>query len=259
MTTPVPSSSTAPSPRLSIVVPALNEAENLRALVEQVDRSVRGQGVHVELIIVDDGSSDDSPARLAALMRDHPWLRVLRHERPLGQSRAMYDGIAAARGPFIATLDADLQNDPADLPEMLLLIERGEADMVQGDRSANRRDNFIRRRTSWVGRATRRALLGDSVRDTGCSARVVRAQIARQFPLQFKGMHRFLPAYAKMLGARIVERPVHHRPRLAGQTKYGLGVFSRALPGLIDCLAMRWMISRHRPGRVTELNGRAGP
>ncbi|HEX7008473.1 MAG TPA: glycosyltransferase, partial [Phycisphaeraceae bacterium] len=154
------------------------------------------------------------------------------------------------RGLFIATLDADLQNDPADLPAMLELVRSGQADMVQGDRSRNRQDNVVRRVGSVVGRRFRRWLLGDPIRDTGCSARVVRAHIAKQFPLQFKGMHRFMPVYARMLGAQVVEMPVNHRPRAAGQTKYGLGVLNRGIAGFIDCLALRWMMKRYRDTTV---------
>lgn len=243
-----------PRPRLSIVVPALNEADNLRSLVEQIDRTVIREDIHAELILVDDGSSDDTPAVLAALRQSYSWVQALRHDRTLGQSRAMFDGIAAARGQYVATLDADLQNDPADLAKMLHLIETSTCDMVQGDRSGNRRDNFVRKVTSWIGRTTRYVLLGDTVRDTGCSARIVKAEIAKRFPLHFRGMHRFMPIYAKMLGARITEMPVNHRPRMAGTTKYGLGIFSRALPGLVDCLAVRWMLHRYRSENVMTFN-----
>lgn len=257
MNTPAEPAPAATPPRLSIVVPALNEADNLRPLVEQVEASIIREGVYAELIVVDDGSSDDTAAVLAALMKRYTWVRGLRHELPLGQSRAMFDGIHAARGQFIATLDADLQNDPADLPAMLRLIESGQADLVQGDRSRNRRDNWIRRRTSGIGRAFRRMLLGDRVRDTGCSARVMKADTARRLPLMFKGMHRFIPAHAALQGATIAELAVNHRPRMAGTTKYGLGMFSRAWPGLMDCFAMRWMQKRYRAGAVTPMRPEA--
>ena len=231
---------------LSIVVPAFNEQDNVDALVEQVRFAVLGAGIAAELIVVDDGSTDDTAARVAALADDRPWLRVLRQGRRLGQSAAMYRGIQAARGRYLATLDADLQNDPADLPAMLALLHAGEADMVQGDRSANRRDNVVRRVASVVGRKARRWILADPTRDTGCSTRVLRTDDARRFPLYLHGMHRFLPACARMYGLRVVERPVHHRRRHAGQTKYGLGVMSRAVSGLCDCLAVRWMRHRYR-------------
>ncbi len=235
-----------PQPELSIVVPALDEQDNVGPLVEQVDQTVRGRGVDAELIVVDDGSSDATLERLRDLQARHPWLVVLHRDRPMGQSAAMHAGIQHARGAYIATLDADLQNDPADLPAMLAMLKDQDADFVQGDRSANRRDHAIRRVTSVIGRKARAWIVGDPTRDTGCSARVVKADLARRLPLQFKGAHRFLPAYARILGAVIVETPVRHHPRTAGQTKYGLGVSKRAWSGLIDCFAFRWMKSRYR-------------
>ena len=234
----------APSPELSVVVPALNEQENVGPLVAQVRQAVVDAGIDAELIVVDDGSTDGTLAELISLADEHAWLRPLHRDSSTGQSAAMHAGIQAARGRFVAMLDADLQNDPADLPRMLEPVRAGVADMVQGDRSTSRRDTVVRRVSSWVGRTTRRLLLGDTIRDTGCTARVVRASIARQFPLQFKGMHRFLPAYARMLGVRVVEMPVNHRPRVAGKAKYG--ILNRGPSGLVDCLAMRWMLRRHR-------------
>ena len=243
----------AAAPELSVVIPALNEAENVKPLVEEIDRTVRGAGIEAELIIVDDGSTDGTHERLLELAATRPWLRVLRRDSPQGQSAAMGAGIAAARGAFIATLDADLQNDPADIPAMLEMLKRQGADFVQGDRSRNRSDTWMRRRASWVGRSARNLILRDPVRDTGCSARVLRAEVARRLPLQYKGMHRFFPAYAARLGAKIIEFPVTHRPRAAGHTKYGVGVLSRGLAGLADCFAVRWMGKRLRDVCAEEL------
>jgi dolichol-phosphate mannosyltransferase len=228
---------------LSIIVPALNEQDNVGPLVEEVARVVILAGVRAELILVDDGSSDETAARVRALMPDRPWLRLLCHDRRYGQSAAMLTGIRAARSPCVAFLDGDRQNDPADLPAMLHRLYQGDVALVQGDRSANRRDTWVRRASSWVGRTARRAILGDSVRDTGCSTRVLRTDLARRLPLQFRGMHRFIPFYVRMLGGRIVEMPVRHRPRAAGRTKYG--IWNRAIPALIDCLVVRWMMARH--------------
>lgn len=245
-----PTDSTA-APELSIVVPALNEQDSLAALVEQVRQGVLGAGIDAELIVVDDGSTDDTLPRLVSLARAHPWLRPLHHRHRLGQSAALLAGIQAARGRYIATLDADLQNDPADLPALLEPVRAGQADMVQGDRSECRQDHIVRRCSSWVGRVTRRLLLGDTIRDTGCSARVVTVAIARQYPLQFKGMHRFLPVYTRMLGAKVIELPVHHRRRATGRAKYG--ILNRGPSGLIDCLAVRWMLRRYRDPAVQAL------
>ncbi|HYE03834.1 MAG TPA: glycosyltransferase, partial [Phycisphaerales bacterium] len=192
------------------------------------------------------------------------WVRCVAMERTPpgrghGQSAAFYAGFRAARGELIATLDADLQNDPADLPAMLELMRRHGADMVQGDRSHARRDALVRRAGSRVGRAFRRRLLGDTIRDTGCSLRIMRRELALRLPLEFRGMHRFIPATARHLGYEVIETRVNHRPRAAGETKYGMGILQRALPGLIDLLAVRYMRSRRRPVGCVEVTPEPGP
>ncbi|HCT44593.1 MAG TPA: glycosyltransferase [Phycisphaerales bacterium] len=166
-----------------------------------------------------------------------------------GQSAAFHAGFRATRGRLIAVLDADLQNDPADIPKMLDLLEEANADFVQGDRSAVRKqgDSTIRLFGSWVGRSFRRVLLGDTITDTGCSLRVMKREIALQLPLEFMGMHRFIPATARHLGYTVVEMPVNHRHRHAGEPKYGMGITKRALPGLVDLFAVRYMRNRRRP------------
>jgi glycosyltransferase involved in cell wall biosynthesis len=237
---------------LSVIAPAHNERDNAADLVGQVERALGPLGIDFEFIVVDDGSTDDTRAVLRGLMRTRPWLRVVAMTKTPpgkgnGQSAAFHAGIRASRGRLIATLDADLQNDPADLPAMLALLREKNADMVQGDRSHARRDNVVRRMGSIVGRTFRRWLLGDTIRDTGCSLRVFRREIALALPLEFKGIHRFIPVTARHLGFTVVEMRVNHRPRLAGETKYGFGITKRALPGLLDLLAVRWMRSRRKP------------
>ncbi|MEM1013780.1 MAG: glycosyltransferase family 2 protein [Planctomycetota bacterium] len=239
--------------QLSIVVPALNEVDNVGPLVDEVEAAMNGRIERFELIVVDDGSDDGTDAKLTELAGDRPWLRVLRREQRQGQSSAMAAGIFAARGEAVAFLDADLQNDPAELPDMFDRLHRENVDLVQGDRSRNRRDSFMKRRASVVGRTFRRVFLGDTVRDTGCSARVLRASYAKRLPLEFKGMHRFIPAFSSMLGANVVEHEVVHRSRAAGVTKYGVGVFSRGAAGFMDLLAVRWMGKRLRPTETREL------
>lgn len=232
-----------PALHLSIVVPMLDEADNVETLVDQVDVAMTAAGIHAELICVDDGSTDTTRQRLNTAAATRPWVRVLHRDTPQGQSSAMHAGIAAARAPYTATLDGDLQNDPADLPRFLEIVRTGRADMVQGHR-ARRRDTVIRKISSWVGRSARRLLLNDRIIDTGCSTRVIRTSLAQQLPLQYKGMHRFLPVHARMHGAIVVEEAVAHHPRQAGATKYGIG--NRAWAGLIDCFVVRWMGRRLR-------------
>ncbi|MFN7022146.1 MAG: glycosyltransferase family 2 protein [Phycisphaerales bacterium] len=241
-----------PSLDLTVMAPAHNEEENIAELVGQIERAIGPTGLAFEVVIVDDGSTDSTRARLVDLMADRPWLRCIAMQKTPpgkgnGQSAAFFAGFAGARGRLIATMDADLQNDPADLPRMLELLRTTNADMVQGDRSHARKDSLVRRVGSIVGRAFRRWLLGDTIRDTGCSLRIMKREIAVQLPLQFKGMHRFIPVTARHLGYTVVEMPVNHRPRTAGQTKYGMGITKRAIPGLIDLFAVRYMRGRRRP------------
>ena len=245
-----------PDIRLSVVAPAHDEQDNVQPLIEQITAALDECAVESEIIIVDDGSTDDTGRRLRDLLQQYNRLRVLRMlETPPGtgngQSAAFHAGFRAARGQLIAVLDADLQNDPADIPAMLRTLEETGADMIQGDRSHARRDTLVRRVSSIIGRLFRRILLGDTIRDTGCSLRLMKREVALQLPLQFKGMHRFIPVTARQLGYTVVETPVNHRPRIAGQAKYG--IWNRALPGLLDCFAVRWMRNRRRPVTAEQI------
>lgn len=264
-----PSPSSCPEITLSVVAPAHNEEENVAALVEQVGAAIAPLGFPFEFVLIDDGSTDGTRAAAEALMPDRPWLRCVSMTGTPpgsghGQSAAFHAGFRATHGRLIAVLDADLQNDPADLPAMLDLLEREDADMVQGDRSLARQDSPIRKIGSWVGRKFRLWLLGDRIRDTGCSLRVMKREVALALPLEFKGLHRFIPVTAASLGFKVVEMPVSHRARVAGETKYGMGIVKRAIPGLIDCFAVRWMRKRRRPvtgvevGRATESRATGG-
>lgn len=239
---------------LSVVAPAHNEQDNIDLLIEEVEAALEPLGIGYEFVIVDDGSTDNTRAAVVAHQSHRPWVRcVAMTQTPPGkghgQSAAFHAGFRATRGRLIAVLDADLQNDPADIPKMLDLLEEANADFVQGDRSAVRKqgDSTIRLFGSWVGRSFRRVLLGDTITDTGCSLRVMKREIALQLPLEFKGMHRFIPATARHLGYTVVEMPVNHRHRHAGEPKYGMGITKRALPGLVDLFAVRYMRNRRRP------------
>jgi len=246
---------------LTILAPAHNEQDNVDRLVSEVFAALDTAGVASEFIIVDDCSTDQTADRVLRQMASHPRLRLISMQRDgrtppgkgNGQSAAFYAGIRAAQGEFIGMLDADLQNDPAEFIAMLKLQRQHNADLVQGDRSHARKDNFVRRASSAVGRFFRKLILADVVRDTGCSLRILRTSYARQLPLQFRGTHRFIPIGTAHLGGSIVQMPVNHRPRIAGETKYGFGITQRAIPGLVDCFAMRWMDKRRRSVRCNEI------
>jgi dolichol-phosphate mannosyltransferase len=243
---------------ISVVAPAHNEEQNVDRLVAEVEKSLSSSGLSWEFVLVDDGSTDATRQRLVALMPTRPWLRCVAMTntppgKGNGQSAAFHAGFRAARGTLIAVLDADLQNDPAEIPAMVQKLRSTGADLVQGDRSHARKDNLVRRLGSIVGRLFRRWLLGDTIRDTGCSLRVMTREVALALPLQFRGVHRFIPISTIHMGKKVVEMPVTHRPRVAGQTKYGFGIMQRALPGLMDLLAIKWMRSRRRPTTSTEV------
>lgn len=259
MNEPKPRTGPRPEPvRLSVIAPAHNEEGNVERLVDEVGAALAG--VAFEFILVDDASTDGTVRIAESMIEARPWLRVVSLSRPAvgggnGQSAAFKAGFAAARGELVASLDADLQNDPADLPRLLAELDRTGADFVQGDRSAARRegDAWIRQYTSVIGRWFRRAILADTIRDTGCSLRVLKREIGLKLPLEFKGAHRFIPVTARQLGYTVIELPVSHRERFAGEPKYGVGISKRAIPGLIDCFAVRWMGTRRRvPDRITE-------
>jgi len=245
-----------PDIELSIIAPAHNEEDNIAGLLDDVKAAMADADVSYEMIIINDGSTDATADRLATALKQHDWLRVFTMiDTPPGQgngqSAAFHAGLRQARGELVALMDADRQNDPADLPAMITKLREAGADMVQGDRSHARKDTFIRRRTSGVGRWFRKTVLGDTIRDTGCSLRVFKRELGLALPLQYRGLHRFIPVYSRMLGYQVIEMPVHHRPRTAGEAKYG--IWNRALPGLLDLLAVRWMRSRLRPTRCNPL------
>lgn len=236
-------------PILSVVCPAHNEQDNLCALVAEITASLEPAAIEYEIVIVDDGSTDSTPAILCELLSKHCRLRAVRMKntpagKGHGQSAAFHAGFRAARGELIAVMDADLQNDPADIPKLLDLMRKTGAGLVQGDRTSVRADSLVRKFSSWVGRVFRRSLLGDTIRDTGCSLRIMKREVALALPLQFRGMHRFIPVTARQMGYLVIESPVNHRPRVAGKAKYG--IWNRALPGLVDCFGVRWMHNRRR-------------
>ncbi|MGZ7040470.1 MAG: glycosyltransferase family 2 protein [Thermoanaerobaculia bacterium] len=235
-------------PDLSVVFPVYNEEENIPVLLEEIARALEGKGWTYEMVAVDDGSVDRSLAILRDLRAKHPNLRVLALEKNTGQTAALDAAWRAARGRLVVSLDADLQNDPADIPAMVRLLERESADMVIGVRT-NRRDTWSRRIQSRIGNGVRNWITNDVITDTGCSLKLVKRDAIDRVKL-FTGMHRFLPTLVRMNGRKVVEMPVNHRPRRFGVSKYG--AMNRAARGLIDCLAVRWMTKRALKYNVRE-------
>ncbi len=224
---------------LSLVIPVYNEEENLPVLHGEIRAALEPTGRPFEVLYIDDGSTDASPEVLAGLQRDDPRVRVIRMQRNSGQSAAFDAGFRLARGGVVVTLDSDLQNDPADIPR--LLLEIADADVVCGVR-ANRRDDFVRRASSRVANAVRNRLTAEHITDVGCSLRAMRAEYLEGLPM-FNGMHRFLPTLLRLQGAaRVKEIPVNHRPRVHGVAKYGIG--NRLFRALADLFAVRWMRKR---------------
>lgn len=226
------------APEISLVIPVYNEEENLPVLAGEIQRAMQAVGRPYETIYVDDGSTDGSPAVLAGLARQDPTVRILRQRRNHGQSAALDAGFRFARGGVVITLDADLQNDPADIPKLLALLDR--YDVVAGVR-AHRQDTWVRKVSSRIANGVRNRVTHESITDVGCTLKAFRTEYLRRIPM-FTGMHRFLPTLLRMEGARVTEIPVHHRPRLHGQAKYGIG--NRLWRALADLFAVRWMQKR---------------
>lgn len=236
---------------LSVVVPVHNEAENLAPLMGEIRQALTGR-VSYEIVYVNDGSTDDSADRLRALVRTVPELVVLHHRRCCGQSAAIHSGVHRARGRYVATLDGDGQNDPADIPALLdVLCARpgGGARMVVGQRT-RRHDTVVRRFSSRVANGVRGALLRDRTPDTGCGLKVFPRALFLEFPF-FDHMHRFLPALALRQGGEVLSVPVNHRPRERGRSHYNIG--NRLWVGIVDLFGVLWLVRRMRhPERVEE-------
>ena len=236
-----------PRPYLSLVIPAYNEAEVVPELLARVEPALRAIDKPFEVIIVDDGSTDATPRLLAEAMHERPWLRVIRMRRNAGQSAAFEAGFAAARGEVIATIDADLQNDPEEIPRLLPLLHG--YDMVTGWRK-ERQDTPFRRWQSRQANRIRNWITQETVQDSASSLKLYRAPAIKGIKL-FRGAHRYFPTLVKMRGYSVYETPVKHSHRFAGTAKYGFR--NRAFVGVVDLFGVRWMKKRYLQYQASEI------
>lgn len=220
---------------LSVVIPVYNEAENILPLVERLGPALRDLAGDIEILFVDDGSTDRTMALLEEAQRKDARIRIAHFRRNLGQTAAMAAGFRLARGRAVVTIDGDLQNDPAEIPRLTGML--GEWDAVCGIR-VHRQDTLWKRLSSRLANGFRNWMTGDDVVDTGCTLKAYRRECLERLEL-YQGMHRFLPTLLKMRGFRITQVPVTHHPRLGGRTKYG--TWGRLRKGLADVWAVRWM------------------
>jgi dolichol-phosphate mannosyltransferase len=237
------------TPFLSLVIPCYNEEENVPTLLTRISGALANLGKPFEVILIDDGSTDSTPKLLEDGMRQYPWLRVLRMAKNGGQSAAFEAGFDAARGEVIATIDADLQNDPEEIPRLIPMLDEHKVDMITGWRK-DRQDTNFRRWQSRQANKIRNWVTQETVNDSASSLKVYRASAIKGIKL-FRGAHRYFPTLVKMRGGTVYETPVKHSHRFAGTAKYGFG--NRAFVGLVDIFGVRWMKSRYLKYNASEV------
>src|ERR1700733_2520491 len=237
-----------PAPRISVIVPARNEAGNIAPLVGEIVQALAAHGPF-EIIYVNDGSSDGTEVELCDLMVGRAFLRQVKHAVSCGQSAAVRTGVAAARGAIVVTLDADGQNNPAFLPALVAALERDDGiGLVAGQRIGRKATGF-KRLQSRIANACRGAVLRDGTRDTGCGLKAVRRDVFLALPY-FDGLHRFLPALVRRDGYRVAYVDVVDRPRLTGISNYGM--WDRLWVGILDLMGVWWLVRRKR--RVPQVS-----
>jgi dolichol-phosphate mannosyltransferase len=243
---------------LSVVIPVRDEAENIAPLVAEIGAALDGV-VDYEILYVDDGSGDATAAEIQRLAKTTPRLRLLRHSRSCGQSAAIRTGVKAAQGVWIATLDGDGQNDPADIPRLWQIAREAPPEppvLVNGWR-AQRRDNWARRRASTIANRVRGRMLRDDTPDSGCGLKLFARVLYFDLPY-FDHMHRFMPALVLRAGGVVRSVRVNHRPRQRGASKYA--VFDRLWVGIVDLFGVMWLMRRaHRPEAHEETAAEAEP
>ncbi len=233
--------------RVSVILPVYNERENLGPLLQEITEALAG--VSHEIVAVDDASTDGSAEALGELAAEMRTLKLLRLRTHAGQSAACAAGFGAARGDVIVTMDADGQNDPTDVPALLDALTDDPTLAAAVGYRVVRRDSRWKLVQSRIANAVRNWITGDSIRDTGCSLKAIRTDVVCRLP-RFNGMHRFLPTLVRQGGGRVVEIPVSHRPRMWGESKYG--VWNRVFQGLWDALGVRWLSRRALTYAVVE-------
>jgi glycosyltransferase involved in cell wall biosynthesis len=235
---------------LSVVIPVKNEAGNIEPLICEI-RAALDELVDYEIIYIDDGSDDATAAEIRRLQQQLPQLRQLRHAETCGQSAAIRSGVRAARGTWIATLDGDGQNDPADIPALWHIAREvpGSARLLLAGERARRQDSWSKRRASGIANAVRRRVLGDDTPDTGCGLKLFSRALFLDLPY-FDHMHRFLPALVLREGGVVRSVRVNHRPRQRGVSKYG--VFDRLGVGMVDLLGVLWLRRRSSRPRLLD-------
>ncbi len=231
----------ASHPEVSLIMPCYNEQENLAPLVQQLKHALESCTTSYELIFIDDGSNDMTENCLRNLTQEDKRVRGISHTKNFGQSAALLTGIQHARGEVVISMDADLQNDPADIPAMLELLKN--ADAVCGIRQI-RQDSRVKKISSRVANWFRQWLLQDEILDAGCCFRAIRRDALQQLPA-FRALHRFLPTILKIHGYRVTQMSVRHHPRIHGYSKYGVG--NRLFVGIYDLVGIAWYKSRHIP------------
>lgn len=237
--------------KISVVVPVHNETDNVDTLIAEIHQALEGREAY-EMIFVDDGSTDDTGVKLQRAMQHYPALRVLKHQRSCGQSRAVHTGVVAARFPWIATLDGDGQNDPADIPNLIAAFQQHNDDklwMLAGFRH-RRNDTGWRRFSSKFANGIRQAILHDATPDTGCGLKLFLRDKFLALPY-FDHIHRFLPALIQMSGGHVISVKVNHRPRNFGTSKYG--TLDRLMVGIVDILGVMWLKKRHSLPVISEV------
>lgn len=237
-------------PYLSLVIPAYNEQENVPTLLARVSAALAMTGKPFEVIIVDDGSTDQTPQLLADAMKQFSWLRVLRMAKNGGQSAAFDAGFKAAKGQIIATIDADLQNDPEEIPRLLPMLDDPSVDMITGWRQ-KRQDSKFRLIQTKIANRIRNWISQETIQDSASSLKLYKRHCLEGIQL-YTGMHRFFPTLVKMRGYTVKEEPVKHSPRFAGTAKYGFR--NRAFRALVDLFAVRWMKKRYMRYQVSEVS-----